>query len=201
MIRLIALSASLLLLLSACVPASSRSSTDPANTVIIVNGPSEDAVAGLADELERRLLDQPGCCGFDLHWSVPVRAQENQRDLNGYRAWGSSGRIARSLGAGWAVLVGLNDFERTVNYRGDTLAISVTAGVIVHVLDSSANEIASFESGTRRAWRSQSADEPLADERREPLRGQIAFAALGDVLAPLTSELDWVTGNSSAQRK
>ncbi len=189
-----------LLLLGACVPTANQAS-DP-NSVVLVNGPTENAVAGLADELARQLAATPGCCAFDIHWSAPVRAQERQRDLYSDRAWGSAARIARSLGAGWAVLVGVNDFERTVTERNDRLDITVSTGVRVHVLDRQGSELASFDSRTLTDSRSQPSSQPLVDERQEPLRQALAQQALRDVASALASELDWLAGGVlQSQRK
>ena len=188
----------LLVGLAACVPVSEPGQESAEAVIVIINGPTENSAAGLADALEAHMKQLDDCCAFDFHWTTPVRAQERQQDLYSHRAWGSAGRIARSLLADWALLIGLNDFERTVTEQRDQLHISVSTGVKVHILDDQGLELASFVSRTFSGSRVQAANEPLVDERLEPLALPLAREALPDLTAAAVEELNWLATTVSA---
>lgn len=192
--RLTVLTVILMIGMAACVPAAQSDSQSGATTVIVVGAPAENAVPGLPDVLEAAMRQQPDCCAFDFHWSAPVRAQERQRDLYDYRAWGSAGRMARNLSAEWAVMIGLNAYERTVTEQADRLYINITAGVRLVVVDDQGQEIARFDSRLLTASRVQAASEPLVHELSDPLLLPLATEALPDVVPAVVSELNWLAG-------
>lgn len=181
----------MILILSACVPVTSADSQQ-GPSVVLINAPTENAVAGLADALEEMMLRDEECCAFWVHWSAPVRAQERQRDFFDHRAWISAGSLARNLGAEWAILIGVNNYERTVTEHRDSFHIVVSAGVRLHVLDSTGQELARFDSRTFTDSRVQSNRQPLADEQFEPLLLPVARNGLADVAGAAVSELNWL---------
>lgn len=194
----IALIAAGLVLLAGCMPAAQVSGMETEPVAIVVNGPREFAVPGLADALEQEMRSLPHCCGFDIHWSQPVRAQERQRDMYSHRAFSSTGSIARNLRAGWAVLAGANDYVREVTEIGSRLEIHVTAGVRLYITDDQGNELARFDSRSLQARRWQPADRELVSEGREPLLQELTEELLPEVAAPAVSFLN---GRVAAQRK
>lgn len=186
----------LLLVLAACVPGA-RIAEGP--SVIVVNGPRENAVPDLADALERLMQAQTDCCLFELQWSQPVRAQERQRDLYGYRAWIAAAGMARNLGADWALLIGSHGYERTVTQHGDQLHITVTTGVRLHVTDGTGGQLAMFGSRQLRAERTQPAAQELVSEGNEPLLVSLASEALADVAGQAVSWLNAQVNGLSAE--
>lgn len=189
----------LIFALSGCVPAADTPAKDASRTVITVNGPREDSVPGLAEQLDSLILAAPGCCSFELHWSTPVRAQERQRNLNGYQAAPSAAAIAKSLQAGWAVLIGSAGFERKVEESRGIRYITVTTAAAAKVVTSGGTEIAEFTGRTRRAERTESAEAELLDPQREPLLLSLAGESAADFADDLTAFLNGAV--DVAQRK
>jgi len=188
-----------LVLLAGCLPAAERDGAAPDRTVIIVNAPQADSVPGLAESTADLIREESACCSFDIHWGTPVRAQERQRNLESSRAHASAAAIARSLGAGWAVLVGSTGYDREVTERGAVRVISVTAAAKATVVTAEGTEIARFEGRPRRARRRETSDAELVSDFREPLLESLAAESAGDFTAALTDFLNGAV--TAAQRK
>lgn len=190
--RLISVTALLVLLVS-CVPAAQQSSTAAGRTVIITNAPLEDAVPGLPEALGEAIISQPGCCGFEIHRPQAVRLHERHRDMSGHRGVISSAALARTLNAGWAVLIASHGYERTVTEAGELLYIDVSTGIRARIVDSEGNEYGSYRAGPVHGTRMQRASEPLADLMAEPLLHDLASELLPGVVPQLTKRLDELT--------
>lgn len=188
-----------LALLGGCLPAADRDGAASDRTVIIVNAPLEDSVPGLAEGTADLIRAGAACCSFDIHWGTPVRAQERQRNLGGSRADASAAAIARSLGAGWAVLVSSAGYDREVTERGGDRVVTVTTAAKATVVTAEGTEIARFEGRPRRARRRETSDAELLSEFREPLLERLAAESAGDFTADLTDFLNGAV--SAAQRK
>lgn len=181
--RIFAALTALLFVLAACVPGTTDADGPAGSRIVIVNGPRENSVPGLADTFDEEIRRLSACCNFEIQWSDPVRAQERQRDLYGHRAFISTGSIARSFRASWGVLVGSHQYTREVTEVGERLFIDVSSGVRVFVTDDQGNELARLDSRVLHASRTQPASRELVSEHQEPLLAELAERALHDVTA------------------
>ncbi len=190
--RLLSITA-LLLLLASCVPASQQDSVPAGQTVIITNAPLEDAVPGLPEALGAALRDQPGCCSFEIHRAQTVRLHERHRDMSGHRGVISSAALARTLNAGWAVLISSHAYERTVTEAGELLYIDVSTAIRARIVDSEGTEYDRYQTGTVHGSRVQRSSEPLADLMAEPLLSELAGELLPGLVPQLAERLDELT--------
>lgn len=181
---------SLLLVLAACMPGALGPSEVDQRDVIITNAPAEDRVDGLSGRFAAALRDEPACCDFTIHRIAAVELHEPHRDMYAHRGLLSSAAIARTVNAGWAVLVSSDGYRRTVEQHGNRLLVTVETGVKVTIVDSEANEYGSFTSAVMEGRRFQRADEPLVGERREPLLTELTAAALTEVSGPVVARLN-----------
>jgi hypothetical protein len=176
-------------LLAACAPA--RGTGPESDLVALINGPTEERLPELADQLEAQLRTLPACCAFSFQWSVPVRAQERQRDMFGVRAPLQAAYLARNLGDRWAVLVGTTGFDRTVEETADRYFISGTLAVQAVVIDpSDASVLATVTSAAFSGSRIQGKLTALPGEREDPLMLELARQALADLAPQLLSVLN-----------
>ena len=187
-----------ILLLAGCVPAADGEAADGPAEVITVNGPTEDAVSGLPEAVENLIKAEADCCSFEFHWAAPVRAQERQRDLNGYLAPTAAGKIVRSLGADRALLVSSTGYERTVEERRNVRYITVTAAARAVVVTADGTEVAEFTGRPRRAERREAAAEELVSERQEPLLLRLATESAADFAVDVT---DFLYGAAAADQR
>lgn len=97
--------------LAACAPGAVQD--EPAFSVAVINAPQDAQVIGTASAFVEGMRGR-GASGFDLLDSVGLRGLERRRDLSGSRAIPNAARIARSVGAEYALMVGAVDVEREV---------------------------------------------------------------------------------------
>lgn len=183
----------ILVLLAACVPASQESTVPAGQRVIITNAPMEHAVFGLPEALGQELEQLPGCCSFELHRSEAVRLHERHRDMFSHRGIISSAALARTLGAGWAVLVSSLDYERSVTEAGELLYIDVSTRVRAQVIDSDGVDFGRFDSGLLHASRVQRASRPLAGLQDEPLLAELAAELIAELAPAVADRLQELT--------
>lgn len=187
----------LLVLLGACAPGVSADVTaagraaGEGDKVVLINGPTEERLPGLADQLEAQLRKLPDCCAFAFQWSVPVRNQEGQRDLYGVRAPLQAAYLARNLGDRWPVLIGTTGFERLVtehdsfyDIRGQlavqALLVDIDTGQVLQVITTS----------TYQGSRQQDRRQALPSERQDPLMSELAQLALQELAPQLLQQLN-----------
>lgn len=192
MLRIITAAFSVLLL-AACVPVARESSLPAAQRVIITNAPREHAAPGLPEALGSELMQLEGCCDFELHRSQAVRLHERHRDMYSHRGVISSAALARTLGAGWAVLMSSLDYERTVTEAGKLLYIDVSTAIRAQIIDSEGNSYDRFDSRTLHASRVQSADDPLVEEQAEPLLAELTSMLAGELAPQIGTRLQELT--------
>lgn len=175
----------LLLLLSACAPAASGDW----NRVALINGPGEHSLPALAGKLGTQLQKQPGCCPFGFLRDRVVQNQAQQRNLYGSRAGPQAAALGQNLHARWPVLVGTEEFKRSVEERnGDYRihgAVSVRA-VLIDVTDGT--ELAAVTSAVFSGSRWQPAERELPGEKQDPLLNGLAAEAAAE-LAPALLDL------------
>jgi hypothetical protein len=183
-----------LTLVAGCAPAATAGGAEGTgepggNKVALINGPTEERLPGLADLLEMQLRRQPDCCAFTFPWSVPVRNQEDQRDMYGVRAPLQAAYLARNLGDRWPVLVGTSSFERTVAEQRDSYYISGQLAVKAQLVDTvTGTVLQTLTSSVYSGSRQQARQQPLPAERQDPLMLELAGQAVAE-LAPQLLQL------------
>ena len=137
MTRLVLMRKSLLLIalfLGACAPAVQ----DSRPQVALLNGPTENRVKGLADDLQIELAAF-SAAPYGLVRSFPLRFQETHRDMYGSRAVRQAASITRSRGADYAALVGLAGNRQVSGERisGDSIKfdVLVSAQLVASIID------------------------------------------------------------------
>ncbi len=112
-----------LLVLTGCVPTSQA--TRP--RIAVVNAPTELRLPGLADAFAAALERKVGGT-FSFSPANTLRFQETHNDMSGSRAPLRTSLIARSQGATYAVMVGLQGDKtaRPVALNADVLEVEVT---------------------------------------------------------------------------
>lgn len=167
----------LALLLGACAPAAER--TGP--PIAVLNGPTQGRVAGAAQLLEHAMT-QRAALHFHFVNDAAMRFAEGHNDFYHDRALTSAGRVARSYGAPYAVLVGASTLDRkvTVSQDGGGRSVDVTIQIQAVVVDASTDEaVARIRSGTFERTRVES-----TDTRLPPLQQDPAVLAIRDRAVP-----------------
>jgi hypothetical protein len=184
--------AALTLALVACAPAAT-SGGQP--LIAVLNGPANGRIAGSAALLESEMRAQ-GPLPFAFVNDAAMRFAEGHNDLFHDRAVTAAGRIARSYGAAYAVLIGAPTLTRdvTVSKDGSARWVDITLRMEAEVVDASTNQVvAHFESPLLERTRHESTADALPSLQNDPdvlvLRDQgvrdVAPAVVGAVLHAL----------------
>lgn len=155
----------LLLGLSGCAPAVGG---EP--LVAVLNGPAEGRIQGSAELLQHLMTDQ-GPLGFRFVNASAMRFAETHNDLFHDRALTGGGRIARSYGAPYAVLIGASTLDRSVTLSPDKSArsVDVTVQIEAIVVDASTDKaVARISSQTFEQTRQESTATALPPVGRDP---------------------------------
>lgn len=155
----------LALALSGCAPAVGR---EP--LVAVLNGPAEGRIQGSA-ELLQNLMNEQGPLYFRFVNPAAMRFAETHNDLFHSRALTSGGRIARSYGAGYAVLIGASTLDRSVTLSKDkgVRSVDVTVQIEAIVVSASTDQaVARISSQTFEQTRAESTDTRLPAIGRDP---------------------------------
>lgn len=192
---LLVLSAALLtglaLLVTSCAPAA----TGRGPAVAVLNGPSDGSLPGSAELLQQEMAQQ-GALHFHFLNDAAMRFAEGHNDFHHDRAVTSAGRVARSYGAPYAVLIGAPTLDRkvTLSQSKAVRTVEVTVQMEAVVVGASNDGVVSrLSSQTFEQTRHESADTVLPPIQRDPtvltLRdqavGTIAPAVLGAVWSAL----------------
>lgn len=138
--------------------------------VAVLNGPAQGRIQGSAALLQNLMTDQ-GPLGFGFVNPAAMRFAETHNDLYHSRALTSGGRIARSYGAPYAVLIGASTLERSVTLSPDKSArsVEVTVQIEAIVVDASNDQaVARISSQTFVQTRAESTDTALPPIGRDP---------------------------------
>jgi len=179
----------LVLALGGCAPAAGGSS-GPA--VAVLNGPTEGRIIGSAELLQQDMAHQ-GALHFHFVNSAAMRFAEGHNDLYHDRALTAAGRVARSYGAPYAVLIGASTLDRTVTISQDksARAVDVTLQMEAIVVDASTDEAtARISSQTFEQTRYESTSETLPPVQRDPTVQSLRDQAVGNI-APAVLGAVW----------
>jgi len=188
---LVLLSLFLVSTLTACAPATAPHEPQ----VAVINGPAQGRLEGSAAALEA------GMRGFaPLHFgfvsAAALRFAEGHSDLFYDRAVTAAGRIARSYGAPYAVVVGASTLDRQVTLSSDkgSRSVSVTLRMQALVVDAATDTVVSrVESQLLQQVRYESTTLPLPDVQHDPtvasLRDEGADAVAPAVVGTLWHQL------------
>ena len=173
-------------LLTGCVPGSLPGAEPEA---IVINGPDRAQVQGVADAFVHR-LQELGTPGFDVVRNVAIAGVEGRRNLSGSQAVRSAAEIARTFGARWTVMIGVDDVSREVFAEAgpsDLVVVELTVAAIL-VRGDDADVIARV--GSRRVSGERLVVEgaELPDELSDPLVRELARDAASS-LAPILREI------------
>lgn len=179
------------LLLTACAPAA----TGGGPAVAVMNGPSDGRVPGSAQLLQQEMALQ-GALHFHFVNDAAMRFAEGHNDFHHDRAVTSAGRLARTYGAPYAVLIGAPTLDRQVTLSSgkSVRTVDVTLRMEALVIDASSDSVvARIGSLTFERTRRESVDTLLPSVQQDPtvlaLRdqavGNIAPAVLGAVWSAL----------------
>lgn len=127
--RLAGFSLALALLLVACLPGVE----DARPQLAVVNAPSEVRLPGAAERLVQLLADTPEAELFGFSSASALRYQERYRDMTGSRAPLQAAFIARSQGAAFAVMVGLEIDKFLFDYAFDGRQLEVDIDLVARV--------------------------------------------------------------------
>lgn len=156
----------MVLVLAGCAP-----TTSPHQPLVaVLNGPAEGRIDGSATTLEADMR-QFGPLYFGFVPGAALRFDEGHSDLFHDRAVTSAGRIARTYGAPYAVVVGANTLERNVTLSKDKKwrTVSVTLRIQAMVVDAATNTVVSrVESQLLQGSRYESTADPLPTLQRDP---------------------------------
>ena len=183
--------AGLALVLTSCAPATTGSG--PA--VAVLNGPAAGRIAGSAELLQQDMA-QHGALHFHFVNDAAMRFAEGHNDFHHDRAVTSAGRVARSYGAPYAVLIGAPTLERQVSLSADksVRTVDVTVRIEAVVVDAATNQpVSRLSSQTFEQTRHESADvalppvpqDPTVVTLRDQAVGNIAPAVLGALWSAL----------------
>ena len=165
----------LAVLLAGCVPGA-QPGAEP--EVIVINGPEGAQVAGVADAFVERIrsLDTSG---FDVVRNVAIAGVESRRNFTGSLAVRSAANIARTFGARWTLMIGVEDVEREIiDEPGATDLVVVELSVLgILVRGEDEQVIARIGSRTFTGERFAAADEELPRELADPLVRELAADA------------------------
>ncbi len=159
--------AALTLTLVACAPAATSGGRP---LIAVLNGPANGRIAGSAALLESEMRAQ-GPLPFDFVNEAAMRFAEGHNDLFHDRAVTAAGRIARSYGAPYAVLIGAPTLTRdvTVSKDGSARWVDITLRMEAEVVDASTNEVvAHFESPLMQRSRHESTADALPSLQNDP---------------------------------
>jgi hypothetical protein len=181
---LVAGALALLLSLSGCAPA-----VGGQPLVAVLNGPAEGRIQGSAELLQSLMSDQ-GPLEFGFVNAAAMRFAETHNDLFHDRALTSGGRIARSYGAPYAVLIGASTLDRTVTLSHDKSARSVDVTVQIEAIvvkASTDKAVARISSQTFEQVRVEKTDtalppigkDPTVQTLRDQAEANIAPAVVG----------------------
>lgn len=170
----------LALLLAACVPVAQ----DTRPHLAVLNAPSELRLPGAAERLAQLLEDMPEAELFGFSSGAALRYQESYRDMTGSRAPLQAAFIARSQGAAFAVMVGLEIEKFLFDYAYDgqrlEVKIDLEARALAQLVDPETAELRGrFESPrelvqvrTEEAFSLPEGVSPRSPEGRELLEQQ-----------------------------
>lgn len=178
----------LALVLVGCAPATGRHA---APTVAVLNGPAEGRIAGSASLLEADMRTQ-GPLYFGFVNSAAMRFAEGHSDLFHDRAVTAAGRIARSYGAPYAVLIGATRLDRQVTLSKDKSArtVSVTLRMEAVVVDAATNHVvARFDSPLYQRARTESTADALPPLQQDPTVRALRDEGVHDVAAAVVGAL------------
>lgn len=152
--------------LTACAP-TTQAAGPP---IAVLNGPSQGRVEGAAQLMERAIA-QRAALHFHFVNDAAMRFAEGHNDLFYDRALTSAGRVARSYGAPYAVLVGASTLDRKVTVSKDKSSRSVVVTVQMQavVVDSATDSaVARIHSRTLESTRVEPTDTPLPPLQKDP---------------------------------
>lgn len=185
---LLATLAAATLLLAGCAP-----TTSPQQPLVaVLNGPAEGRIDGSATALETDMR-RFGPLHFGFVPGAALRFDEGHSDLFYDRAVTAAGRIARTYGAPYAVVVGATTLERDVTLSHDKhwRTVSVTVRIQAMVVDAATNTVVSrVESQLLQASRYESADDPLVALQQDPTLQRLRDDGV-DAVAPAVVGALW----------
>lgn len=180
---------SLVALLGACAPATG-SAAGPA--VAVLNGPTQGRIAGSAALLQDDMAQQ-GALHFHFVNSAAMRFAEGHNDFYHDRAVTAAGRVARSYGAPYAVLIGASTLDRkvTTSHDGGARSVDVTVQMEAVVVDASTDQAVSrIDSQVYEQTRYESTDTALPPLQRDPTVQTLRDQGVGDI-APAVLGAVW----------
>jgi hypothetical protein len=178
----------LALMLVACAPAAAPGAQP---LVAVINGPAEGRIGGSAALLVSEMRAQ-GPLPFAFVSPAAMRFAEGHSDLFYDRAVPASGRIGRSYGAAYSVLIGAPGMKRdvTVSTDGDTRTVDVTVQVQAIVVDTANDSVlARFEAPLMQRSRRESTAEALPSLQFDPAVVALRDEGVGDVAPAVVGAL------------
>jgi hypothetical protein len=182
-----------LLVLAACAPALQNGRA----ALVLINGPMEERVPGLAEDFQTLLERDPAAPLYRFAAPAAVRFQEVRRDMHGRRAPLQAAFIARNLGAEYAVMVGAPRYERRAKTiltpLGEQRLVTTAVRLEVTIIDpETAAVMFRQRSGLRLATRLEPAHKPLVEEARDPDLLDMRRGLLRDLAPPTVAELSFL---------
>jgi len=178
----------LAVVLVGCAPAAATRSQPE---IAVLNGPAEGRIAGSATLLEADMRTQ-GPLRFGFVSSPAMRFAEGHNDLFHDRAATAAGRIARSYGAPYAVLIGAPTLDREVVLSKDKSArwVNVTLRMEAVIVAASTNQVvARFDSQLMQQARSESTADALPPLQRDPTVQALRDEGVHDVAPAVVGAL------------
>lgn len=197
-IMLLATILALAALLAGCVPGT-QPGAEP--EVIVINGPEGAQVDGVADAFVAQ-LEELGTPAFDVVRNVAIAGVEGRRNLSGSQAVRSAAEIARTFGARWTLMLGVDDLDREIFAAAgpnDLIVVELSVEAIL-VRGDDAEVVARIGSRTFSGERLVDEDADLPGELSDPLVRELARDAATS-LVPVLREILASQVGETAQRK
>jgi len=103
--------------------------------LVVLNGPADNYVSILADELSEDLSRYQSRANYNLISRSRAAFAETHNDMYGSRANASASRIANTFGAEFAVLISAPVFERTLKEHEEAQIINTKVQLEVRIVD------------------------------------------------------------------
>ncbi len=177
-----------LLVLAGCAPAAGGGQP----LIAVLNGPASGRIAGSAEVLQQDMSRQ-GPLHFAFVNGSAMRFAEGHNDFHHDRAITSAGRVARSYGAPYAVLIGAPTLKRTIalSRSGGARSVDVTVQMEAVVVDAANDQVVSrLTSQSMERVRYESTDITVPPIQQDPTAQALRDQGVAD-LAPAVVGALW----------